>query len=405
MRASPTRQGWTVLVSAAIAVVIGRLFGILELFVIGAALAVAVLVAWAVVRLWRPKVAVHRWIRPSVLTAGDVGRVEVLVQQIGSTRSPAFELVEPVGPDPHGPHGRRPAARGRRGERRVPHPDRTAGGVDDRAADRDPPRRPRPRPLGRPRSPAPRRCWSRRAPICSTCRRSVRAPSAATCSPSPSASARATSTACATTSTGDEPRSIHWRASARSEELKVRQHSVEGLRRCVVLLDQHVPRDEDGEEAFERAVTAAASVVHSADRAGLTTRFVTTDGADLRGPDVAAQTLHLLARINPSTQPPVAGRTGSRARGSAWWSRSRRPPGTAAWAALERVAEPALTTLGVFTHGVPAAVGRSLAVDARSEAAFLDGWALMAGRRPVGAERRTSRVREPARHAARGQPV
>ena len=40
---------------------------------------------------------------------------------------------------------------------------------------------------------------------------------------------------------GDEPRSIHWRASARSEELKVRQDTVEGLRRCVVLLDQHAP--------------------------------------------------------------------------------------------------------------------------------------------------------------------
>ena len=33
---------------------------------------------------------------------------------------------------------------------------------------------------------------------------------------------------------GDEPRTIHWRASARSENLKVRQHSVEGLRRCLV---------------------------------------------------------------------------------------------------------------------------------------------------------------------------
>ena len=40
---------------------------------------------------------------------------------------------------------------------------------------------------------------------------------------------------------GDEPRTIHWRASARSETLKVRQHSVEGLRRCIVVLDQHVP--------------------------------------------------------------------------------------------------------------------------------------------------------------------
>ena len=46
-------------------------------------------------------------------------------------------------------------------------------------------------------------------------------------------------------------------------------------------------------------MTVAASIVHSADQAGLTTRFVTTDGADIRGPDVAAQTLHLLARITP----------------------------------------------------------------------------------------------------------
>ena len=68
---------------------------------------------------------------------------------------------------------------------------------------------------------------------------------------------------------GDEPRSIHWRASARSEELKVRQDTVEGLRRCVVLLDQHVPSGDAGAEAFERAVTVAASIVHSADRAGL----------------------------------------------------------------------------------------------------------------------------------------
>ena len=62
MRTNPTRQGWTILASAVIALVIGRLFGILELFVIGAAMAAAVLVAWAVVRLWRPNVNVHRWI-------------------------------------------------------------------------------------------------------------------------------------------------------------------------------------------------------------------------------------------------------------------------------------------------------------------------------------------------------
>ena len=129
---------------------------------------------------------------------------------------------------------------------------------------------------------------------------------AATCSRSPSASDPATSTACGTTSTAtSRAPSTGGRRPARST-LKVRQHSVEGLQRCVVLLDQHVPRGPDGEEAFERAVTAAASVVHSADRAGLTTRFVTSDGADLRGPDVAATTLHLLARIAISDGPTVS---------------------------------------------------------------------------------------------------
>jgi uncharacterized protein (DUF58 family) len=192
---------------------------------------------------------------------------------------------------------------------------------------------------------------------------------------------------------GDEPRSIHWRASARSEELKVRQHTVEGLRRCVVLLDQHIPLGADGEEAFERAVTAAASVVHSADRAGLTTRFVTTDGADIRGPDVAAQTLHLLARINPSNQPivPVERDPGE---GLGLVIAITTGPGTAAWAALERVAEPSLTTLGVFTLDWPRRA-TTLSVDARTEAAFVDGWALMAGVARLDSSRRVVRPAAP----------
>ncbi len=44
---------------------------------------------------------------------------------------------------------------------------------------------------------------------------------------------------------GDEPRSIHWKASARSEQLLVKEHTTEGLRRCTVVLDthgEHVPR-------------------------------------------------------------------------------------------------------------------------------------------------------------------
>ena len=84
---------------------------------------------------------------------------------------------------------------------------------------------------------------------------------------------------------GDEPRTIHWRASARSDDLKVRQYSAEGLRRCTVVLDQQVPSGAAHDEAFERAVVAAASLVHSSDQHGLQTRFATTAGVDLRGPD------------------------------------------------------------------------------------------------------------------------
>ena len=192
---------------------------------------------------------------------------------------------------------------------------------------------------------------------------------------------------------GDEPRTIHWRASARSEQLKVRQHSVEGLQRCVVLLDQHVPPGPEGADAFERAVTAAASVVHSADRAGLTTRFVTTDGADLRGPDVAAQTLHLLARIEVSTAPTVPIERDP-SEGLGLIVSIGNDPWVTSWAALDRFADPALTPIGVYTadvrHRVPL-----LAVDARSDAAFLHSWAALAGSTRAAGARRDPRAPDP----------
>jgi uncharacterized protein (DUF58 family) len=399
MRASPTRQGWTVLVSALIAVVIGRLFGILELFVMGAAMAVAVLVAWVLVRLWRPNVAVHRWIRPSVLTAGDIGRVEVLVQQAGATRSPAFELVEPVG---RTRTARMAVAPLREGDEvsagyRIPTDRRGVLTIGPLTAIRHDV-------LGLARyvtevAGTEEVLVSPRAHLLDmpalghgTLGRHLLA-LAQRLGPGDFHSLR-------DYVDGDEPRTIHWRASARSEELKVRQHAVEGLRRCVVLLDQHVPGDAEGEEAFERAVTAAASVVHSADRAGLTTRFVTTDGADIRGPDVAAQTLHLLARIMPSGQPTVPVERDP-SEGLGLVVAITAGPGASALAALERVGEPALTTLGVFTMEY-ARRAPMLAVDARSETAFLDGWAFMAGSARLDGDRRRTRRDEPLVGASAG---
>ena len=257
MRVRPTRQGIIVIVAAVGAFVIGRLFGLLELYVIGAALLCAALVAWLVVAIRRPRVQVSRWIRPSVLTAGDVGRVEVLVEQVGRTRSPAFELVEPVGTTRTARMAVTPLG-----------PD-----TDVSAGYRIPTERRGVLPIGP--------LTAHRQDVLGLARSTTVVADVEEVLVSPRAHlldmpllgqgilgrhllALAQRLGPGDFHSlrdyvdGDEPRTIHWRASARSENLKVRQHSVEGLQRCVVLLDQHVPPGPEGAEAFERAVTAAA---------------------------------------------------------------------------------------------------------------------------------------------------
>ena len=56
--------------------------------------------------------------------------------------------------------------------------------------------------------------------------------------------------------------------------------------------------DEDG---FERAITAAASVVDAASTVGIATRLV-APGIDLRGHDVSPQSLRWLATIGPGAE-------------------------------------------------------------------------------------------------------
>jgi uncharacterized protein (DUF58 family) len=380
MRATPTRQGIVVAVSAVLAVVAGRLFGVIELYLIGAAMVIASLVALIVVYVRRPRVDVHRWIRPSVLTAGDVGRVEVLVEQIGRGHSPGFELIEPVGQTrtarmavaPLGPDAEVSAGY------RIPTDRRGVLTIGPLTAVRSDV-------LGLARSVtevagteevlvAPRAHLLDMPMLGHGVLGRHLLALAQRLGPGDFHSLR-------DYVDGDEPRTIHWRASARSEELKVRQDTVEGLRRCVVLLDQHAPDGTAGAEAFERAVTAAASIVHSADRAGLTTRFVTTDGADIRGPDVAVQTLHHLARIGVSNRSsvPVERDPGE---GLGLVIAITTEPTSGIVGLLERVGEPSLTSVDVFTMAMPPRTS-ILAVDARTEASFLAAWSTLTGAREV----------------------
>ena len=385
-----TRQGWTVLVGAVLCVVVGRLFGIIELYVIGAALAAAVVFGFAIV------------LHPS--TAGRGPPVDPTVGVDGRRRrsrrgARAADRAHTVAGlrarrarrrRPDGADGRRPTLAGQRGQRRLPDPDRAPGRADARPADGDPPRRRRGWPARPPRSAASRRCSSRRGRTCSTCRRSAKACSADTCWHSPNASAPATSTACATTSratsrapsTGGhrlDPSSSRCASTASRGCVAASSCSTSTCRRG------RTARRPSSEESRRPPASSTAPTAP-----GLTTRFVTTDGADLRGPDVAAQTLHLLARIATSAAPPAP---------------VERDPGeglglvvtiapdesSAAWSSLGRVTDPTLTAVGVFTLDRPPRRGL-LTVDARTEEAFLDGWELLAG---VG--RLDARTRDPLR--------
>ena len=175
--------------------------------------------------------------------------------------------------------------------------------------------------------------------------------------------------------------SIHWRASARSEELKVRQHEAQGVRRCIVILDRDRntypdPVTLDDADVFERAVTAAGSLIISADRAGLTTRFVSGGGIDMRGPDVAAHTLRLLAPIDLG--PALGEIERDPGEGLGLVIVVTTSPTSDAWRQAERLGDPTLTRVGVFTMGSP---GARLSIDASTIASFRQGWHRLAGTR------------------------
>jgi uncharacterized protein (DUF58 family) len=373
----PTRQGWIVAACAVGTAALGRVFGVLELYILAAALATALVAGFAIVLLRRPRVTVRRWVRPEVLTAGDVGRVDLVVRPSGAGLRPSFELIEAVGTDRTARIAVSPmrAGRQRSAGYRVPTERRgvlTIGPLVALRSDL----------LGLARSldvvagvdeilVAPRAfelsmpelgegILGRHLQV-----QSVRL------GPGEFHSLREYVP-------GDEPRTIHWRASARSDDLKVRQYSAEGLRRCTVVLDQRVPDGRAHAEAFERAVVAAASLVHSADQHGLQTRFATTAGVDLRGPTVSVHTMHHLARVMPDPHPPrPIERDPGEGLGLVFLVTPS--PESDAWYTLQEMRDPSLTLLGVFTESA-GSIRSKLRVDARSEVELLDSWADLVGR-------------------------
>ena len=92
----PTRAGWAIVGLGAGTVLLGRLFGWLELFVLGAGMVALVAVAVLLVRTRSFTLGVRRTVRPSRLHVGESARVELAVANRGRITTPVLTLRDPV---------------------------------------------------------------------------------------------------------------------------------------------------------------------------------------------------------------------------------------------------------------------------------------------------------------------
>ncbi len=378
-RVTVTRQGIAVVLAGVIAVVVGRVFGILELFVIGTACVACVVVGVAAVWLRHPRIEAMRWIHPSLLVAGDTGRVDIAIRHVGTMRSAPFVLEEAVRRSNADDHiARLPVAS-------LPvHTSSTSGyqvptstrGVISlgplRAVTSDV--------LGIARSTstiadtdeivvAPRAELLDMPELGRGSLGEALLESSRRLGPGDFHGLREYAV-------GDEPRSIHWRASARTDALMVKEHTVEGLHQCTVVFDPS-PTAHGSSPNFERGVTAAASIVHSSMHSGLNTRFVTAGGIDLRGPEVVANTLRVLARITPSQPTALAPFDADMVDGLVLLVVVTGSRDAAVWHAAQAVSSPTITRVLVTTDD---ATGAHLSVPASSDVEFVAAWQTLVGR-------------------------
>lgn len=116
---------------------------------------------------------------------------------------------------------------------------------------------------------------------------------------------------------GDDPRSIHWKQSARTGSLVFMEREAEEGRRIAVVLDNAVlPFSDDASEArFERLVSEAATAVVEALAAGLEVELVTREEeiAFGSGPRQRVRLLESLALVPPVARlsQPLAPRLGA----------------------------------------------------------------------------------------------
>lgn len=292
----PTRHGWAAAVAAVATVVAGRLFGVLELYVVGAALLAAAIVAVLVVNRPLPTLRVRRLARPATVAAGEPARVDIQLLNDGRARTPRLRVWEPVGERGGAPMQMAPLRAGETASAayRVPTARRgivTTGPMRVEWTD----------PLGLAKRST--RLPGRGEVLVVPERVPLTFPGLGSNGP---LGTHLRMKAMGRTGSefhsqreyvpGDDLRRINWKSTARTGTLIVREPAMETLHRCTVLLDTDA--EQYDAEGFERAVSAAASIVSAATAHGVATRLV-APGLDLRGPEVAHEALRWLASVQP----------------------------------------------------------------------------------------------------------
>jgi uncharacterized protein (DUF58 family) len=274
-----TRTGWMVTAGAVVAVVAGRLFGLVELYLFGAGLAALAAFAAGRVLTTRLRLEVGRQLSPRRVHAGQQARVELSVTNTADRPTPVLRMHDPVD--------------GTQGATVLLAP------IDERFNVRSAYRLPTERrgligigplsvviadPFGLAEVDA---VAAPRTELTVLPHVDEVLPPPPSGGDEPLAGTRQTTLAASAGDdfaalreyvVGDDLRRIHWPSTARHGELLVRQDEVHWQGRTTVVLDTRARTHHD--ESFETAVSAAASVLAAAWRRRDLVRLVTTGGFD-----------------------------------------------------------------------------------------------------------------------------
>lgn len=274
-----TSRGWLTLLGGGVTIIAGLVVGMRELLVIGATAIFVALGAALALRTARVRLQVTREVRPARVPVDGSCRIELTLRNTAVRRSPVVVVSDPVGDGHHARLRLAPLAVGRRAtlQYRLPVKRRgivTVGPLEIEMAD----------PFG-----LAEKRFATRSVIDVIVLPRIHDLDAVPSAPGDEPESglhhhRTLATAQEEFSTlrefqpGDDVRKVHWPSTARLGRPIVRQFDEPWQRRTTVVLD--VRSSCQDHESFERAVSAAASVISLCASRNEPVRLVTTGGHD-----------------------------------------------------------------------------------------------------------------------------